>query len=143
MRRKNELENRLREWAEEYRQRDDNHGWQGISPTAILVKWGGRPPDGQSQPEHATPADEVEQAVQALEKQKDGYRAAMVLRCEYAMERCAESHKRQKLSRIGLPMSRATFYDELWVARVHVAAWLRIPSSVELPEDICEERACV
>lgn len=131
MRRKNELENRLREWADEYRQRDDNHGWQGISPTAILVKWGGRPPDGQSQPEHATPADEVERAVMELQKQPGGFRAAMALRCEYSMTRCAEEHKLQKLRAMGLPMRRTLFYDELRLARTHVAAWLRISLSVE------------
>lgn len=135
MRRKNELETRLREWADEYRNGHDNAcGWHGISPTAILVKWGGRPPDGQSQPDVATPADEVEQAVMALAKTKDGRRAAAVLRCEYGMKNAGEAHKLQRLRGIGLPMSRATFYDELWVARVHVAAWLRIPCSVELPQ---------
>lgn len=133
MRRRTELEDRLREWAEEYRRTGtDNHGWQGKSPTAVLAKWGGRPPDGQGQEAPCTAADEVERAVMALQKTKDGYRAACALRCEYWMLNAGEDHKLQRLRAMGCSMSRTTYYDELWVARVHVAAWLRIPLSDEM-----------
>lgn len=69
----------------------------------------------------------------SLQKQMDGFRPAMILRCEYFMADAAEAHKLQRLKAVGLRMSRTTFYDELWVARIHVAAWMRIPASVELP----------
>jgi hypothetical protein len=130
MRRRTELEDRLREWAEEYRYTaPDNHGWQGKSPTAVIAKWGGRPPEGLGQETPCSAADEVERAVMALEKTKDGYRAARVLRCEYWMVNAAEAHKLQRLRAMGCSMSRTTYYDELWVARIHVAAWLRIAAS--------------
>ena len=136
MRRSVELEQRLTEWADEYRgSRYENLGYPSRSWLQNAIVYHGPAPQGlnpRGNGEH-TPADDVEEAVQALEKQQGGNRAGTVLRAEYWMIRAPEEEKLRALRQIGLQMSRATFYDELWVARVHVAAWLRIPASVELP----------
>lgn len=136
MRRSQELEIRLREWAEEYpNSRYESLGYPSKSSVHTMMIYKGPAPAGLNPRglKDKTPADEVEEAVCSLEKQRDGFRAAQVLRLEYRSGDMDVSDKLRRLKRIGIGMSRALFYDELWVARVHVAAWLRIPASVELP----------
>lgn len=136
MRRSQELEIRLKEWADEYpNSRYENIGYPSKSSIHTLMTFHGPAPTGLNPRglKDKTPADEVEEAVRSLEKQRDGFRAAQVLRLEYRSNDMDMEEKLRKLRRIGLGMSRARFYDELWVARVHVAAWLRISASVELP----------
>jgi hypothetical protein len=136
MRRTGELECRLREWADEFAgSKYENIGYASKSWLHNAIVYHGPAPQGLNPRSSGarTPADEVEAAVVALEKQEGGYRAARVLRAEYWMKSAAEEHKIQSLRHIGLPMGRTKYYDELWLARVHVAAWLRISASVELP----------
>lgn len=142
MRRTNELERRLKEWADEYRDSWRGIGWAGKSFLDSMIEYGGRSPQGLNQSTaQLTPADEVESAVSMLEKQLDGFRPARVIRCEYfSGKNDAEKHKLDALEDIGLRMSRTTYYDELWVARTHVAAWLRIPASVDLLATAIEVR---
>lgn len=127
-----ELEGRLTDWAREYAGgRYEHNGWPGRSFLATLVKYRGRAPQGLSV--HIVPlgtkADEVEAAVVALERAKEGFRPGRVLRCEYWLPHAPEEMKLQVLRSIGLPMSRAGFYQYLSRARFHVAGWLHIPVS--------------
>lgn len=138
MRRSAELELRLIQWAAEFPNRKtEDLGYPKRSSISTLMTYHGPAPTGLNPRGvcERTPADEVEEAVAALERQRDGYRAAQVIRLEYRMKNAAVEEKLRLLRRIGLSMSRARFYDELWVARTHVAAWLRIPASVELPTE--------
>ena len=132
-RHEDELERRLREWASEYMGgRHEDIGWPGKSSLATAIKYHGPAPQGLNPRSTLdTDADEVEAAVQALEQQRDGYRAGRVLRAEYWMPSAADVSRLQLLERIGLRMSRATYYQQLRIARVHVAAWLRISAGVE------------
>lgn len=124
-----QLELRLRDWAREYMGgRYEDIGWPSTSSLAQLIKYHGPAPQGlHPRSTLDTEADEVEMAVQALEAQRDGYRAGRVLRAEYWMPNAAEVSRLQALGRTGLSMSRATYYQQLRIARVHVAAWLRLP----------------
>lgn len=126
-----ELERRLVEWASEYAgSRYEHNGWPGRSWLYTAIKYRGRGPTGMSRiTTIGTAADEVERAVEALEKAKDGYKPGRVLRCEYWRPNDAEEHKLQALRAIGLPMSRAGYYLYLKHAKFHVAGWLRLPIS--------------
>lgn len=128
-----ELERRLTEWASEYAgSRYEHHGWPGRSWLHTMMQYGGRGPEATRRTTLGTPADEVEQAVQALERAKDGFKPGRVLRCEYWRPNDAEGHKLLALRAIGLPMSRTGYYDHLGRARFHVAGWLRLPVSEEI-----------
>lgn len=136
MRRTNELENRLVEWADEFRgSRFEYLGYPSATWLHNAIVFQGPQPQGLNPRNlrERTPAEEVESAVLALERQEDGYRPARILRCEYFMRSAALDSKMHALSRAGMRVSRTLFFDELWVARTHVAAWLHIPASVELP----------
>lgn len=128
MRRDDELENRLRAWADDYRGgKYEDIGYPSTSSIATLMTYHGPAPQGlHPRSVLCSETDEVESAVQALEHRDDGYRAARVLRCEYWMPDSAERARMQALSRVGLHMSRATYYTQLRIARVHVAGWLRL-----------------
>lgn len=136
-----DLEVRLESWADEYGGgRYERIGWPGRSWLATAMKYHGRAPQGLSVEAVVigTPADEVERAVEALERSADGYKPGRVLRAEYWMRNAPEEQKLQALRAAGLPMSRQGYYGYLKLARFHVAAWLRIPVSDEI-----EERCCV
>lgn len=72
-------------------------------------------------------ADEVQDAVRALEQQGRGWLPAQVLRCEYLTPGVPIESKLQRLRKIGENVSRFRYYEHLRTARVHVAAWIRIP----------------
>jgi hypothetical protein len=129
MRRINELEHRLTDWAREYGGgRYEDTGWQGVSPLAQLIKYRGRPPQGLAPPRvgSRTAADDVQDAVMTLESQPDGFKAAQVIRMEYLHPGKPFASKQQGLRRIGQAMGRSDYYKCLKIARVHVAAWLHI-----------------
>lgn len=129
-----ELEARLQGWAAEYSGgRYDYIGWPSKSWLANAILYRGRTPAGVSAQIVAlgTPADEVEAAVSFLERAADGFRPGRVLRAEYYMSDAPEEHKLHALRAIGLPMSRAGYYQYLSRARFHVAGWLRLPISAE------------
>jgi hypothetical protein len=124
------LESRLTEWAREYGgSRYDDNGWQGMSPLALLMKYHGRPPQGLNPRRIETngPSDEVELAVRALEAQDKGRVPACVLRCEYFASAHPREVKLQRLSRIGVPLRSVGYSQQLRIAKVHVAGWLRVP----------------
>lgn len=127
-----ELEARLIGWASEYRGgRYDYVGWPSKSWLANAILYRGRTPTGVSAQVVAigTPADEVEAAVSFLERAVDGFKPGRVLRAEYYMVDAPEEHKLSALRAIGLPMSRAGYYQYLSRARFHVAGWLHLPVS--------------
>jgi hypothetical protein len=129
MRRNNDLESRLVEWGQEWGGgRYDNNGWQGISNIYQLTKYHGRPPQGlmPSRQGNRTQADDVQDAVMALQAQPSGFRPAMVIRAEYQDQGQPFESKRQVLRKIGQSMGRSDYYKSLKIARVHVAAWLHI-----------------
>lgn len=135
--RKNEdLETRLREWKDEYGGgRYENLGYPTKSSLQNAIIYHGPAPQGLNPRgvQLNTAADQVEEAVQLLERQKDGFKPGRVLRVEYWMGDRADEDKLDALRRIGLGMSRAGYYQALKIAKVHVAATLRIPFS-ELAE---------
>lgn len=144
MRANTDLETRLVEWGDEFRQtknsRYENLGYPSTSTLYKAMVYQGPAPQGLNPRgiETNTPADEVETAVRFLERQDEGYRPARVLRAEYAMSHAPEHEKLHSLKAIGLPMSRHTYYRALLLAKVHVAASLGLAFSPE-----SDERACV
>jgi hypothetical protein len=129
MRKSSDLEFRLAEWAKEYRGGKYDHiGWPSKSTLHAAMVFQGPPPRiaiTRGVP-ITTAGDEVQDAVKALELQPVGERPAAVLRCEYFDPGAAIEHRLQKMRRIGMGCSRADYYQSLRVAKVHVAAWLRI-----------------
>jgi hypothetical protein len=129
MRRSNELEQRLIEWGREYGGgRYEDNGWHGVSNIYPLTKYHGRPPQGLVPPRGGirTRADDVQDAVMALQDQPEGFRPSMVLRVEYLEPGKPFLSKQQGLRKIGQGMGRSDYYKSLKIARVHVAAWLHI-----------------
>jgi hypothetical protein len=144
MRRSNDLEGRLTEWAGEYGgQRYENTGWQGVSQLAGIIKYHGRAPQGLNPSRVVTngAADEVESAVRALASQKSGVVPAAVLRCEYYARDAARAVRIQRLGAIGHSMGgnakskEARYCQHLRTAKIHVAGWLRLPFDELLPDD--------
>ena len=138
MRRNSDLEARLEEWAKEYGGgRYENHGWQGMSPLASVVKYHGPAPQGLNPGRVITngAADEVETAVRALERQKGGAVLAAVLRCNYFAGEVPRDIRRQRLAKVGHRMDSTRYSHHLRMAKVHVAAWLHLPFSEPLPDD--------
>lgn len=133
MRRPNDLEQRLAEWGNDYGGgRYDDVGWHGYSPLLTLMTYHGPAPQGLNprNRKDKTPADEVEEAVTALAAQQGGWRAANVLRAEYTLPGQPVDSKIQKLKRFGVQVSgRARYSQLLQLARVHVAASLKLPFS--------------
>lgn len=134
-RRATDLEARLTEWGKEYGGGRDEFASGGLSPLYVMMKWHGRPPQGLGFTPINTAADEVHAAVKALAAQEQGWLPAEVLRCEYWLPGQPIDSKLQKLRRIGDNVSRVRYYQHLRLARIHVAAWLRIPFS-----DECEQK---
>lgn len=139
MRRTTMLETRLTEWAKEYTGyvSEANVGWPGISPMAQIMKYHGRPPQGLNprRVETKGPADEVEFAVRALQGQEKGWAPACVIRCEYFQ---AEEEKHRKLAllhAVGVHVREVGYSQYLRIAKVHVAAWLRVPFDEPLNEE--------
>jgi hypothetical protein len=138
MRRATTLEARLIEWGNEYGgSRYENHGWQGVSPLATLMKYHGRAPQGlnPSRIEVNGMADQVEQAVRALQAQDKGYIPACALRCEYMATSQPREEKIRKLRRIGGQMDSSRYSQHIRVAKIHVAAWLRMPFDEPTEDD--------
>lgn len=133
MTRKNdELERRLKEWKEEYAGgRYEDLGYPSKSSIQTAITYHGPAPQGLNPRgiQLNTKADQVENAVQELERQKDGFKPGRVLRVEYWKWNSAEEERLDALRRIGLPMSRAGYFQALKLAKVYVAGRLGIPFS--------------
>lgn len=113
-----ELERRLIEWADEYGGgRYDHIGWPGSSSVAVLMTYHGRAPQGLHQPAIiGTAADQIEDIVRALAKQRGGRACAAVLRTEYWMRSAALEHKLERLRiKDGVHVT-ATDYQRLMLA---------------------------
>lgn len=140
-RRATDLEARLVEWGREYGGgRYEANGWPGFSPLLTLMTYHGRSPDGLNPKggKDATPADEVQAAVVALASQQQGWRAANVINIEYTCPGKPIVAKLQILQvrKPPVQVSDASRYSQLLqVARIHVAAWLKIPFSGPLSDD--------
>jgi hypothetical protein len=138
-RRSTTLESRLTEWAKEYTGyvREASIGWPGASPMAQIMKYHGRAPQGLNPRgvETNTAADEVERAVRALQAQDKGWAPACIIRCEY-FEAHEEKHVRlSHLRSIGVIVREVGYSQHLRIAKVHVAAWLRVPFDEPVSEE--------
>lgn len=132
------LESRLSDWANEYGGRShDDIGWPGISPMAVIMKYHGRPPQGLNPRRIETngPGDEVERAVRALQAQERGWTAACVIRCEYFHPDLEKQRKLSSLRAIGVHVREVGYSQHLRIAKVHVAAWIRVPFDEPVSEE--------
>lgn len=127
MRRSRDLEARLEEWGKEYGGGKYGSTGGGQSWLASLIHWHGRAPQGMGQVPLNTAADEVQEAIEALERQKTGFVPACVIRCEYLTPGKPIDEKLVHLRRMGENLGRVGYYQHLRIARVHVAAWLKLP----------------
>lgn len=138
MRRSSDLEARLTEWANDYGGgRYDNTGWQGVSPLASIMKYHGRAPQGLNpgRVDINGSADEVELAVRTLAAQRSGSVPASVLRCEYFAREVPREVRLQRLDRVGKRMDTTRYSHHLRTAKIHVAAWLRLPFDEPLDDE--------
>lgn len=139
MRRTSSLELRLVGWANEYTGyvREASIGWPGISPMAQIMKYHGRPPQGLNprRVETNSPGDEVERAVRALQAQDKGWVPACVIRCEYFEASLEKHQKLTSLRAIGVQLKEVGYSQHLRIAKVHVAAWLRLPFDEPVNEE--------
>lgn len=138
MRRITALESRLVDWANEYSGRSyDDIGWPGISPMAVIMKYHGRPPQGLNprRIETNSAGDEVERAVRALQAQEKGWVPACVIRCEYFHANVEKHSKLSILRGIGVHVREVGYSQNLRIAKVHVAAWLRVPFNEPVGEE--------
>lgn len=135
MKRESKLEKRLAEWVSEYGGGKHVGDAPGTSWLWSLIRWHGRPPSGlHNEASGPTAADEVQAAVEALGRQKHGWTPSAVLRCEY-FSGASKYEKLQRLARIGLRMDDTRYSQHLRVAKMHVAAWLKINFSEPLDDD--------
>lgn len=120
-----ELESRLKNWAYEYGGRDRSIGWPSRNILASVIDHKGFIPDsrGHIPIPIRTAADEIESIVLRMEHD-DLFKPGRVLRCDYFMPRIAMEVRLQRLRAIGLPMSRAGYYDYLAQAKAYVAGAL-------------------
>lgn len=129
-RRNRDLETRLNEWAQEYRSgRYENIGYATQNILQTLVDHKGFVPSARGfvPVVTRTAADEVEEAVHALDKQPEGYVPAMVLRCEYMCAQLPIEQRLGRMRRAGQALQRVRYYQLLRIGRIHVAAWLHLP----------------
>jgi hypothetical protein len=131
----NDLEVRLHDWSLAYGGGRYVSASGGGSAMSSIMRWHGRPPSGLGCDEETPSADEVEAAVDALLRQEGGYGPANVLRCEYLLPGQPREAKLQKLQHIGLRMDTTRYSQQLRLAKVHVAGWLRIPFSDPLTDE--------
>lgn len=93
-----------------------------------MIRWGGRAPQGMGGAGWVwTAADDVHEAVAALEKQPHGYAPAMVLRAEYLTPGQPRVEKMRRLRRLGIQLDTTRYSQHLRLAKVHVAGWLKLP----------------
>lgn len=137
MRRNQDLESRLIAWAHEYGGgRYENIGYPKENVLQRVIDHKGFMPDsgGFKKPPMRTQADDVQEAVSALERQEKGWGPSLALRCEYFNARQPIEEKLRAMSRLGVSASRVRYYQLLRLGKVHVAAWLHLPFSDERDE---------
>lgn len=117
-----ELERRLRAWADDYGGgRYEDIGFGNRHPLKTLIEHGGFMPEsgGFQRPPIRTASDDVEQAVKDMES-GGMFKHGRVLRCEYFLAEHPEEEKLRRLRKVGLPMSRAGYYNFLAQAKAYV-----------------------
>lgn len=123
---KKQLEQRLENWAKEYGGgRYDDLGYASRNILQTLIEHEGFIPStrGYVPIPIRSQADEVEAAVRMMES--TGYfRPGRVLRCEYFITSAPMELRLQNLSRIGISISRAGYYDYLAIGKAFVAGQL-------------------
>ena len=128
MSRSRDLDDRLKQWGHQYSRRVVLGS--GGSWLASLMRWHGRAPTGLvAEDLTGTQADEVEQAVQMLERQRNGQQIALVLRAEFMDNEPRERRLRR------LQVSTVRYSQLLRLGRIHVAGWLRLPFDEPLPTE--------
>lgn len=123
---KTELEGRLKAWADEYGGgKYENVGWHSRNLLQTLVEHQGFVPSarGYIPVPIRSAADEVEQAVREMEA-GDWYRQARVLRCDYFLPNLPVEVRLKNMRQIGLPMSRAGYYDLLAQGKAFISGRL-------------------
>ena len=119
------LEARFREWASEYRGgKYEDIGFPRKNMLAVLIEHRGFFPDGQMAKRIPvrSPADDVEEAVQAL--QGVSQRAAMALRVEYLSAYLPLEDRLRKMARLKMRMSEDLYFELICFAREYVGAAL-------------------
>ncbi|WP_300616082.1 hypothetical protein [Dokdonella sp.] len=110
----NELKRRLAEWADAYGGEQYRRlGYSSAERIAFAAP----------EPTTCSGADEIESIVQAME-QGGRWKEARVLRAECFLAALSEVERIQRLTRIGLPMSRASYYIFLGSARSFICGAL-------------------
>lgn len=124
---KQELETRLKGWADEYGGgRYEHVGWHSRNLLQTLIEHRGFVPNsrGYIPVPIASAADEVETVVCAMER--DGwFKQGRVLRCDYFLPSIAMDIRLRNLKQIGVSLSRASYFDHLAQAKAFVAGALR------------------
>lgn len=111
-----ELHARLVEWAEAYA--GDQFRRLGYSSTERLAETASAPTLV-----HRSRADEIETIVHAME-QSGRWKEVRVLRAEYFLGALSATERIQRLSSIGLPISRTSYHVFLEAARAFVCGAL-------------------
>lgn len=121
-----ELESRLVAWGKEYGEGGGpGIGWASQNLLQTLIDHRGFVPTSRGYvpvPIH-TEADEVEAIVRGMEA-SGWFRHGRVLRCDYYRPNMAIEARLAMMRRIGLPISRAGYYDYLAQAKAFVAGAL-------------------
>ena len=112
-----DLKQRLTQWAEAYG--GEQYRRLGYGSLDHI----GTPPAND---DALVPAQQLERIVQAME-QSGRWKEARVLRAEYFMAALPEPLRLSKLRRLGLALSRASYYIYLDAARAYVSGALSRP----------------
>lgn len=122
-----ELDGRLKGWASEYGGgKYENIGYSGRNMLQTLVEHQGFVPNsaGYIPIPIRSAADEVESAVLQMEA-SGWFRQGRVLRCDYFLPNISMPERLTNLRRIGISVSRATYYDLLSEAKAYIGGALR------------------
>lgn len=113
------LERRLKEWADEYRGGKYEHiGYPRKNMLAGLIEHQGFVPDSQiaKRIPQETLGDEIERLILAM-LQGGMFRQAWCIRTEYLCDHEPEEQRLSRLSRMGLGMSRAHYYEQIRIGK--------------------------
>lgn len=120
------LEARLKGWADEYGGgKYENIGYQSRNMLQTLVDHKGFVPDSRGYvpiPIRSS-ADEVESAVLSMEA-SGWFKQGRVLRCDYFLPHATMDMRLRNLNKIGVSLSRASYFDHLAQAKAFVAGAL-------------------
>lgn len=121
------LEVRLKGWAQEYGGgRYENIGFPGSNILQTLIDHQGFVPDSRGfvPIPIRSAADEVEAAVAEMER-SGWVRCGRVLRCDYFLPNAPMAVRLKNLAKVGVHLSRASYYDHLAQAKAYLAGALK------------------